>query len=64
MYHTGDVGDEEPLTPSYLLYGRRITLVPYREIEDEVKDPTFGDDSDLKQRANKQALIVQRFWYR
>ena len=39
-------------------------LTAYLEIEDEVTDPTFGDDFDLKQRANKQALILQQFWYR
>ena len=62
-YVSGDVVDEEPLTPSHL-YERRITPLAYPEIEDEVTDPTFGDDFDLKQRANKQALILQQFWYR
>ena len=61
---SSDVSDEEPLTPSHLLYGRRITHLPYPEIEDEVSDPTFGDDSALRQRANKQALLLQQFWYR
>jgi len=46
-YVSGDVVDEEPLTPSHLLYGRRITPLPYPEIEDEVTDPTFGNDFDL-----------------
>ena len=62
--HVSDVSDEEPLTPSHLLYGRRITHLPYPEIENEVSDPTFGDESPLRQRANKQALILQQFWYR
>lgn len=61
---SSDVSDEEPLTPSHLLYGRRITHLPYPEIEDEVSDPTYGDDSALRQRANKQALLLQQFWYR
>ena len=61
---SSDVSDEKPLTPSHLLYGRRITHLPYPEIEDEVSDPTFGDESPLRQRANKQALILQQFWYR
>ena len=61
---SSDVSDEEPLTPSHLLYGRRITRLPYPEIEDEVSDLTFGDDSPLRQRANKQALTLQQFWYR
>lgn len=60
-YVSGDVVDEEPLTPSHLLYRRRTTPLAYPEIEHEVTDPTFGDDFDLKQRANKQALILQRF---
>lgn len=60
-YVSGDAVDEEPLTHPY---GRKITPLAYPEIEDEVTDPTFGDDFDLKQRANKQALILQRFWYR
>ena len=57
------VSDEEPLTPSHLLYGQRITYLPYPEIEDEVSDSTCGDDSALRQRANKQALLLQQFWY-
>ena len=60
-YVSGDVVDEEPLTPSHLLYGRRITPLAYPGTEDEVTDPTFGYDFDLKQTANKQALILQRF---
>ena len=26
--------------------------------------PTYGDDSALRQRATKQALLLQQFWYR
>ena len=61
---SSDASDEELLTPSHLLYGRRITHLSYPEIEDEVSDPTYGDDSALRQRANKQALLLQQFWYR
>ena len=39
-YVSGDVVDEEPLTPSHL-YGRRITPLTYPEIEHEVTDPTL-----------------------
>ena len=61
---SSDVSDEEPLTPSHLLYGRRVTRLPYPKIEDEVSDPIYGDDSALRQSANKQALLLQQFWYR
>ena len=44
--------------------GSLIYNVPYPEIEYEVSDPTCGDDSTLRQRANKQALLLQQFWYR
>lgn len=49
IYVSSDVGDEEPLTPSHLLYGRRITPLPYPEVEDEMTYPTSDDDSDLRQ---------------
>lgn len=48
-YTLSDANDLEPLTPSHLLYGRRKTLVPYENVEDdEVDDPNFGDISNIK----------------
>ena len=32
--------------------------------EDEVIDPTYGDDSDIRKRAKTQALILKHFWKR
>ena len=41
-YLSADARDPEPLTPSHLLYGRRITTLPHPTIEeDEISDPTF-----------------------
>ena len=42
-YVSSDVTNPEPLTPSHLLYGRRITTLPYRVVEDdEVADPEYS----------------------
>ena len=38
----------DPLTPAHLLYGRRITSLPYESVdEDELDDPNFGDSSSI-----------------
>ena len=44
IYITPDIEDADPLTPSHLLCGRRITSLPHASIEDdEVKDPSTSD---------------------
>jgi len=54
--------DADPLTPSHLLCGRRITSLPHILIEDdEVEDPTYGSARDVQYRARKQALLIQYF---
>ena len=40
-YVSSDILDPEPLTPSHLLYGRRIQSVPHPLHDpEEIKDPT------------------------
>ena len=65
-YVSSDIGDEEPLTPSHLLYGRRITSLPfdYPITAEDLTDPDYGDGSDIRRRVKMQALILQRFWSR
>jgi hypothetical protein len=41
-YLSSDVQDGEPLTPAHLLYGRRITSLPYPDNGDESEDPNSG----------------------
>ena len=61
-YVSSDVLDPDPLTPADLLYGRRITSLPYRHVEeDELTDPTIGDEAQIRKRAKKQALIIEHF---
>jgi len=41
MYLSADIGDPDPLTPSHLLYSKRIMSLPYTTVEDgEISDPT------------------------
>ena len=40
IYVSPDITDSEPLTPSHLLCGHRITSLPYMTVEDD--DPTYG----------------------
>ena len=54
--------DPEPLAPSYLLHGRRMTCLPHQSVEtDEHSDPTFGDASRTHKRANVQAITLRDF---
>ena len=47
---SSNIDDEQPLTPSHLLYGRRITALPHPLIEeDEWSDPTFNKDPTIVQ---------------
>ena len=64
-YSSSDIGDPEPITPSHLLCGRRITTLPHIRIEDdEVKDPDFGEMSEVRHRARVHAIIIKHFWSR
>jgi len=61
-YVSSDAHDPVPIMPADLLYGRRLTSLPYRHVEeDELIDPTIGDEAQIQKRANKQALIIQHF---
>ena len=61
-YSSSDIGDPEPITPSHLLHGRRITTLPHTRVE--IKDPDFGDASAVKHRARVHATIIKHFWSR
>ena len=61
-YVSSDITDLEPLTPSHLLYGRRISSLPYIAVDkEEIDDPTYGSAEDVDRRAKRQALTLQHF---
>ena len=60
---SSNLHDGESLTPSHLLYGRRITSVPANmQIEDEMIDPTFGEKpSEIKKAVARHQKILTTF---
>ena len=64
-YCSLDIKDMDPITPSHLLLGRSTISLPYQDVQDdEDDDPTYGDDTDLRQRTKRQALLFKHFWTR
>ncbi|XP_074645841.1 uncharacterized protein LOC141902099 [Tubulanus polymorphus] len=54
----------EPLTPSHLIYGRRISALPQPITDaDTLADPDYGH-SELNRRQEHRAVLVQHFWGR
>ena len=54
------------MTPSHLLYGRRITSLPFgiSVSDDDLTDPNYGNATDIRRRVKLQAIILQQFWKR
>ena len=67
-YLSSDIKDPQHWTPSNLIYGHRIVLIPHLLCEDyETTDESFqigGSDSLLRKRAKTQTLIMKHFWVR
>ena len=57
-----DLEDAEPLTPAHLLHGRRIVSMPHEVVEEQdLNDPTYGNITDVSQRAKLQAFLLNQF---
>ena len=63
-YLSSDIIDPQPLTPSHLIYGQRIVMLPHLVCEDdEVSDNDYDDSgSQTRRRAKIQALLLKHFW--
>ena len=56
-YVSSDISDPEPLTPAHLIYGR-IQSVPHTlDDPDEVNDPTYLNEQDIKE-SSRQPLTA------
>ena len=64
-YVSSEIDDAEPLTPSHLLYGRRITNLPHPLQEVICDDPTYNSGtSQIEDQAKRRNKLVQHFWNR
>ena len=62
-YISDNPRDPQPLTPSDLLYGKRITTLPYRTVtEEDIHDPDYGNlGGRICKSAKKLALLLKHF---
>jgi len=64
-YVSSDLDDPTPLTPSHLLYGRRMRPVPYLfDNLEEHDDPDYLDVNNMRKRVDKQVHLIEKFWTR
>ncbi|XP_006811861.1 uncharacterized protein LOC100373153 [Saccoglossus kowalevskii] len=64
-YVSSDIDDATLLTPSHLLHGRQMTILPHPEIsDDELNDPTFSNHDDVNKRCAHLARLLAHFWKR
>ena len=56
--------DPEPLTTSNLLFGRRITTLPYDNRSDSTIDPEAGNHSNIFNRTRAQRRLIYQFHVR
>jgi len=61
---SSDLDDTKPLTPAHLLHGHRITSLPQYVEEQDLNDPTYGNSTDISQRAQLQAFLLNQFQLR
>ena len=62
---SSNLHDLEPLTASHLLYGRKMTSLPYPEhYTDDDVTVVQSDQTTLTHRSRTQANIISQFWKR
>ena len=60
-YTSSDIDDPQPLTPAHLLYGRKIVRLPHECLAEDIKDPDYGTESQLRRQARTQAHLLKNF---
>ncbi|XP_052249823.1 uncharacterized protein LOC127857468 [Dreissena polymorpha] len=62
---SSSIDDLEPLTPSHLLYGRKMTSLPHHtHLPDDEMTQIQSDQTTLTNRAKQQSDIIEQFWRR
>jgi hypothetical protein len=57
-----NVNEKDALTPSHLMHGRRITILPYDQTADIIEDPNFEPTSKrIIADFTRQAKIIDSF---
>ncbi|XP_065883158.1 uncharacterized protein [Dysidea avara] len=60
-YTSSDIADPQPLAPAHLLYGRKMIRLPHECQADDLSDPDYNANSQLRKRAKVQAHLIQSF---
>ena len=53
-YFSDDIRDPEPLTPSHLLHGRRLTSLPHESVSvEDIQDPSYSEKTRLSKAVGR-----------
>lgn len=65
-YISTDIRDPEPLTPSHLIHGRRITTLPYVSSNSAIDNLNVCEltHTNLNYKAIRQRQLIDNFWTR
>ncbi|XP_063436301.1 uncharacterized protein LOC134717737 [Mytilus trossulus] len=65
-YISTDIRDPEPLTPSHLIHGRRITTLPYGSLKSAIDNINICEltHTNLNNQAIRQRQLIKNFWTR
>ena len=63
LTHISTEADElELVTPSHLLYGRKIVSLPHPTVEEEdITGPDYATSSEVRTNARKPSLMLQHY---
>ena len=61
-YTSSDITDPQPLTPVHLLYGRKMIRLPHECQADDLSDPDYNDNSQLRKQAAHLLQSFQSRW--
>ena len=61
-YISDDPADPEPLTPTHLLHGHRLTRLPHEKTTvEDLQDPSYHDATRIRRDAQAQSVLLEHF---